>query len=84
MSDWIRVGDTVINLDSVLCVHLDCANDDGTSGVVFEFRLRGSDASDRGRNPGQPNALLLKCEEAEAVRRYFQDRVPDLLERPSG
>ncbi len=79
----IRVGGTVINLDSVMMVDLDYHPRDEADGepqVVFEFRMRGSDELDRGENWAYPYLKFFEGEEAEAIRRFFKQTCPDLLD----
>ena len=80
----IRVGDTIINLDNVMLVHLneEHEEDEEDEGpvVVFEFAMRGWDELDEGANIAQPYLEVFKGEEAEAMRRYLKEKCPDLLE----
>jgi hypothetical protein len=78
----IRVGDKIINLDSVLMVDLNYTPDedeDAEPQVVFEFQMRGWDELDEGANVAQPYLKFFEGEEAEAIRRYFKRMTVDLV-----
>jgi hypothetical protein len=80
-SSLIRVGNAVINLDNVIYIDLDWEDDDGESCVVFEFLMRGADELEDGESIVAPLTRIFGGEEAEALREYLQETVPDLLSK---
>ena len=74
----IRVGDSIINLDNVIRIDLDCEKE-GESCVVFEFLMRGLDESEYGENIAKPFVHIFGGHEAEAIRMHLKKLVPDLL-----
>jgi hypothetical protein len=78
-ANLIKMGDTIINLDTVMMVHLDWRNDEGESFVVLEFVMRGSDEAEDGQNIAQPYMKMFKEGEAEILRGHFGRVLPDLF-----
>jgi len=80
MAQLIRVGNRVINLDNVIKIDLESSDGDSDeTAVVFEFAMRGSDELENGTNFAEPYLEVFEGEEAEALRKHFKDKCPDLL-----
>jgi len=82
MATLIRVGDKIINLDNVIKIDLERESSDerrDDTAVVFEFAIRGSDELENGTNFVEPYMEVFGGEEAEALRKHFKDKCPDLL-----
>jgi hypothetical protein len=82
-ANFVRVGETVINLDNVMSVDLNVTYDDDEPDqiprVVVNFLLRGWDRLDKGDNVTEPYLEMFEEEEADALRKYFETIAPDLV-----
>jgi len=82
VADLIRVGSTIINMDNVLQVDLECflPEHEGEPHVVFEFNMRGFDELvEEGTVVAEPYMWVFEGKAAEAVRRHLKEKCPDLL-----
>jgi hypothetical protein len=78
----LRVGDTIVNLDSVLLIDLNYRpedEEDAEPEALFEFQMRGWDELNGGANIAQPYLKIFTGKEAAAIRKHLMKVCPDLL-----